>query len=848
MTEQAEVKIVGNATSAITAFERVKSAVASSVAAMRDKLDDLKGTSRAAFDEMGDAAKKGANRVESAARETSAATSRMRTAAGGASTAFKGMGVAALAVGATIVGLGLGSLARDLYDVAKAGLEYAGSLGETAQSLGITTRFMQEFRYAATQNGASVSGADNALGKFSITLGKAFDGAKPAIAAFTSLGINMLELERASDSRRFELVADAIARISDPARQSAAAVAIFGRGAREIIPTLQQGAEGFRLQAEEARKYGLVLSDDQIQKADKTADKIDQLTQALQAKIAGVVADNADKIGDLANSLANLADKAIKAAAAYSNWLRISNINAGGSGAKEDKAALMSTHAGRVQAYDELLRRQAAGGAAPVKGVWSSLFSITNPAERAANLKSIEGQKRAIEQAEFAARRLAKAQEGVSTKPPKPDAPETPPPSTKTGGGKGTGKGSSTPAAAKGPSLVDGFRDELNDLLDAEKNWGVDEAAFTAEFWAKKLATTKASVADQKEIEREVARARLAANKDEVREQQAVIQALAEMRQTAALGEIDDARTALNGRFALIDQEEQRGMVGNATAVRRRADLNRQLNQLDIQEANQSFQIKIDALRDETKINGLEVRAKRELLRQIALLESQHETTKRVRENQAKLREKADEAAVLQAKRQQFAGIASAWGQALGRMATLQAGFGTTFKSMWGSLVGLFQQAIARMIELWIVSLLTKEATSKAFNAKQILMDAKAAAAGAWRAVVGIPVVGPILAPIAAAAAFAGVMAFSAQDGYDVPGIGGPGIDGRGGQVGIVHPREMILPAEIADRFRSGGGGGDTHHWNVVAMDGPSFGRFLMDNKGHVAKAASKAVRDGYRG
>lgn len=45
---------------------------------------------------------------------------------------------------------------------------------------------------------------------------------------------------------------------------------------------------------------------------------------------------------------------------------------------------------------------------------------------------------------------------------------------------------------------------------------------------------------------------------------------------------------------------------------------------------------------------------------------------------------------------------------------------------------------------------------------KQIFMDAKQAAAGAYKALAGIPIVGPILAPIGAGVAFAGVMALAA--------------------------------------------------------------------------------------
>lgn len=45
---------------------------------------------------------------------------------------------------------------------------------------------------------------------------------------------------------------------------------------------------------------------------------------------------------------------------------------------------------------------------------------------------------------------------------------------------------------------------------------------------------------------------------------------------------------------------------------------------------------------------------------------------------------------------------------------------------------------------------------------KEIFMDAKQAAAGAYKALAGIPIVGPVLAPVGAATAFAGVMALAA--------------------------------------------------------------------------------------
>ena len=119
--------------------------------------------------------------------------------------------------------------------------------------------------------------------------------------------------------------------------------------------------------------------------------------------------------------------------------------------------------------------------------------------------------------------------------------------------------------------------------------------------------------------------------------------------------------------------------------------------------------------------------------------------------------------------------------------------------------------------------------------------DANKAASGAYSAVAGIPIVGPILAPAAAVAAFTAVMAydvFSAEGGFDIPAGLNP--------VTQLHEREMVLPASIAEPLRSGlaGGGnragGDIH---IHAVDAASFQRLLSNNKGAVAKALRGAHR-----
>lgn len=134
---------------------------------------------------------------------------------------------------------------------------------------------------------------------------------------------------------------------------------------------------------------------------------------------------------------------------------------------------------------------------------------------------------------------------------------------------------------------------------------------------------------------------------------------------------------------------------------------------------------------------------------------------------------------------------------------------------------------------------------------KEIYHAAALAAAKAWQAVVGIPVIGPILAPIAAAASFAGVVAFasiaSAEQGMEAPAD----------MITQIHKNEMVLPAPISSGLkgmiasnnsssssssRSGArvsvSYGDVH-------GGPKTKAMLDDHAYQIAAIVNRAIRNG---
>lgn len=226
----------------------------------------------------------------------------------------------ALAVAATaVVGSALFSTLKDL---TMQGLQYASGLEEQAQQLGILASEMQEFRYAASQTGVAQEEMDRALQKLTRTIGEAGHGSGKGAKAFRELGIDVRDASGNLKSAGviFPEVARALESIPNPADRARLQVELFGKAGQQLNPLLNEGAGGIAKLREEARSLGIVLSDEQIANADKTADKIDALKQALNARIAAVVAENAKEIGELAEALAKLAEAAIKALAAWVRW------------------------------------------------------------------------------------------------------------------------------------------------------------------------------------------------------------------------------------------------------------------------------------------------------------------------------------------------------------------------------------------------------------------------------------------------------------------------------------------------------------------------------------------------
>lgn len=210
-----------------------------------------------------------------------------------------------LATAASVASMGLMSAAREA-------LDYASSLEETAQQLGVTTRDLQAYRYAATQAGVAQEVMDKSLAKLTRTMGEARNGGKAQAAAFRELngilGKDILaSAQTAGDA--LPLIAEGLSKLPDVTKRARLEAVLFGRAGQQLEPLLNQGAAGVNALRDAADSLGIVLSERQIQDADRTADKLSELNTVLSANIAGAISGNTREIYGLVDALTQLVGK-----------------------------------------------------------------------------------------------------------------------------------------------------------------------------------------------------------------------------------------------------------------------------------------------------------------------------------------------------------------------------------------------------------------------------------------------------------------------------------------------------------------------------------------------------------
>ena len=178
------------------------------------------------------------------------------------------------------------------------------NLNDVAQRTGVGVEALQSYGIAAKFAGTDVETFAKSIQKLSVNIGNATD--EKSAKKFTELGIAFENLKDATPTEQFEMVADALARISDPAERAAAAVKLFGKGGIELGPLFEKGPGALADMRERAVALNQVVSEDSIQAIGDMNDAFDDVWFTLKGITGQVVGKLAKPIATIAQDLLNV--------------------------------------------------------------------------------------------------------------------------------------------------------------------------------------------------------------------------------------------------------------------------------------------------------------------------------------------------------------------------------------------------------------------------------------------------------------------------------------------------------------------------------------------------------------
>ncbi len=154
---------------------------------------------------------------------------------------------------------------------------------ETARKIGIGVEAYQELAYAAKLSGVDQATLTSTLSKLSRNMGLVALGNRAAAQGFRRLGVDVLDSNKKLRPVEDVLadVADALNKLDDPLKRNAIGAMIFGKSTAELNTLLKDGSKGLRDAAKEARRLGVVLSQDAAEASDEFMDAQERVKSAL---------------------------------------------------------------------------------------------------------------------------------------------------------------------------------------------------------------------------------------------------------------------------------------------------------------------------------------------------------------------------------------------------------------------------------------------------------------------------------------------------------------------------------------------------------------------------------------
>lgn len=163
----------------------------------------------------------------------------------------------------------------------KGALESADQLSKMAQKTGVAVEQLSTFSYIAQQAEVSQEGLADGFKKLAKSLDSLNSGEAATVEAFSRIGLSAKDLKGLSLDKAMLKVAEAQSKFADGAGKAAVSLAIFGRSGTDMIPLLNDLANGgFENAKNKLTELGLVISGDMAKASQDFNDSMTRMEMA----------------------------------------------------------------------------------------------------------------------------------------------------------------------------------------------------------------------------------------------------------------------------------------------------------------------------------------------------------------------------------------------------------------------------------------------------------------------------------------------------------------------------------------------------------------------------------------
>lgn len=151
--------------------------------------------------------------------------------------------------------------------------EAADHLEKLAIKAGTSATSMAQLGYVAKLSDVDIDTLSQGIAKMQRSLVEAEGGSGKAAKALADMGLSVKELLKLTPEEQFKAIAEGLSILSEPAKQAAYAMDIFGRGGAALLPIMKDGAEGIEKLTHEYAGFSGALTDESIQRLSKLAEQ-----------------------------------------------------------------------------------------------------------------------------------------------------------------------------------------------------------------------------------------------------------------------------------------------------------------------------------------------------------------------------------------------------------------------------------------------------------------------------------------------------------------------------------------------------------------------------------------------